>query len=467
MSSLAKRAATLSRALARLIGWTFAALLVAIAIWFAANRFFDAPPSALHDPFLVSPNDRIPDAENIATGLLGLTAPPKSDILVYGAKIKALYASNAPYAQITELAQGAGTLQPTIKAGQANCWLDPDWTQFEGCLPFQQAPEVLAANRELLERLNSLYGLKKYVALEIYSFSDPFLTLLRLSVAEVQLALRRGEHEAAYRKWRDLLTFVKRRNRGTDTWVGKAIGLVAMGMTLPALESLLMANPNTARVHASELYELLRPEGVAAYDPDGIVRAEFAMLREALEYLPPNAWEQDRLHWLAFYFGQKNRILNRYASLAPKYAAALRLPWFESRKQMDLLRQDHLYPSDGEFLLDPFGSLFITNYMNGQLKAREMVRQMHIVDGRLRLATLLVRYINERIPDPQVPHFLASAGPELRNPFSGEPMRWDPKDRKIYFPDPEEKCIVDAWFRLPNLSQPARLGPSTVNTGAC
>jgi len=429
---------------------------------------FDAPATALRDPFLVSPDDQVSDSKNIAVGVLGLNAPPRSDIFEYGARIKALYTSNAPYSLIRELEEGPGTLQPTVQGGQLTCWLDPDWTVFKGCLPFDQASTVLAANKELLDRFKSLYGVERYVGLDVpYSNSQTIFTLLRLSVAEIQLALRSGEHESAYRKWRDLMRFVKRRNRGTDTWVGKAIGLVAMGMTLPVLESLLMANPDTAKLHASELYELLRPEGIAAYDPNGIVRAEFALLRHSLENLPSDAWQQDRLGWLIHYLGQKNRILNRYASFAPEYAATLRLPWSEQRKQMVQLREKYVYPPDGDFVLDPIGSIFSVIYIDGELKAREMVHQMYVVDGRFRLATLLVRQINERVGDSGIDYFLAAAPPELRDPFFGRSMRWDPKERKIYFTDPDEKCTIDAWFRVPNLNRPPHLSPSTVNTNAC
>jgi len=233
------------------------------------------------------------------------------------------------------------------------------------------------------------------------------------------------------------------------------------------LESLLMANPDTAKLHASELYELLRPEGIAAYDPNGIVRAEFALLRHSLENLPSDAWQQDRLGWLIHYLGQKNRILNRYASFAPEYAATLRLPWSEQRKQMVQLREKYVYPPDGDFVLDPIGSIFSVIYIDGELKAREMVHQMYVVDGRFRLATLLVRQINERVGDSGIDYFLAAAPPELRDPFFGRSMRWDPKERKIYFTDPDEKCTIDAWFRVPNLNRPPHLSPSTVNTNAC
>jgi hypothetical protein len=96
-----------------------------------------------------------------------------------------------------------------------------------------------------------------------------------------------------------------------------------------------------------------------------------------------------------------------------------------------------------------------------------MIRQMHYLDGKLRLATLVVRKINEGVGDTEMAQFLAKAGPELEDPFLGRPMRWDPKDRKIYMTDPDERCLVMAWFRLPAPRGAPRSSGSAVSTNAC
>jgi len=457
------RALALVSAAAKVVAWLFVGLIILLAIWFAANRLLDEPPH----PDRLSTSDHVPDTRNVAVGILGLTAPEGSDFVSYGAQVKALYMNQGPWSQIQDMVKGPNALRPSVGSDQTICWLDPDQPTWKGCLPFDQAPMVLEQNRGLLERLKALHRLDGFSGFFNY-YNDAYFVLLRLSVAEMHLTLRKRDYEAAYRKWRDQYLFVKSNLRGPDVWVGKAIGLVAHGMTLPFLESLLLASPEIATAHQPELLELLRPEGMEAFNPDGIARAEYWLLSKSLESLPEDTpLGTDRLHWLAFHLGQPNRILNRYSAFAPEYAAALRLPWAEMERESGRLREKYLYPSAGGFLIDPFGSLYLASFIDSQLGIREMPRQMHITDGRLRLATLVVRVINERISDNDIPRFLASVGPHLQDPFTGAPMRWDPKDRKIYFPDPSDKCIVGAFFRVPALDRQKRASSATVNASAC
>jgi hypothetical protein len=456
------------RGVAKAFGWLLLGLATLVLIWFAVNRLLDAAPSPAQEALSRAIDPLNDDSKNVAVAILGLTAPKGADFIQHGLRVKALYAANAPNADIQNMMRGSQALRPTVEGNQVNCWLDPDWTAFKDCLPFDRAPAVLEENGELLRRYKALYELPRYAAADTY-YNDAYFILVRLALAEIHVDLRKGKHESAYRKWQQQFQFAKRNLRGTDTWVGKAIGLVAMGMTLPVLDSLLMTSPNLAKTHAAELTMMLRPEGIAAFDPDGIVRAEFHLLKKALEHRPIQipGYGVDRIHWLAFHFGQKNRILNRYAVFASEYSAALRLPWIEMETELARMREKHFEPTPQELLLDPFGSLLFAEFIDGQLKGREMVRQMHITDGRLRLATLLVRLLDENVRDHDLPRFLASANRGLFDPFSGTPARWDPKDRKIYFVDPTDKCTVVAWFRVRDANRTRAPLSSVVNQNGC
>jgi hypothetical protein len=446
------RVARFLRSLAKITVWSLAACVAAVLAWFAANRLLDESPDPRRETFLAAREDQIPDDQNAAVGILGLTAPRGSDFVQYGVRIKALYVDNGPWDQIRDMLTGPNTLQPTVESGEVTCWLDPDGAALKGCLPFDQALTVLEQNRELLERYRALFRLRRYVNVN-NPFNRASLVVARLSVAEMQLDLRRGNRDAAYRKWRDQMLFVRRNLRGPDTWVGKAVGLVVLGMTLPVLEDLLLANPKVAKEHAAELMEILRPEGIEAFNPEGIVRAEFSTLDKFLASREAaNRWPAEGLDWLALQFGQKNRMLNRSFAFAREYAPALRLPWEQVDAEFDRLRKSHVASIDWGFALDPFGTLFLENYIEGQLKARVMLHQMHFTDGRLRLATLLVRILHENVRDPDIPRFLESVGSGFRDPFSAAPMQWDAKNRQLYFPDPKERCSI-IYMRVPTLSQ--------------
>ena len=456
------------RLLVRAFSWLAAGILAIVVVWYAANRLLD-PPLHAAARALDAAQDRIPDDRNAAVGVLGLTAPSGADFMAYGAKVKALYVANAPHDQIVKLLQGPRTLQPTVESGQVTCWLDPDWPlALEGCLPFGKAAEVLEANRELLARLRRTYALGAYARTDAY-FNQAYLTLIKLSIADMQLDLRQGAHETAYRKWREQFGFVRASVGSTDNWLGRAVGLVAMGMTLPVLENLVHADPGIAKRHAAELYELVRPDGIAAFSPEGIVRGEYALLAHILSHLKEEkkSSPDHRLHWLVERLGQKNRILNRYAGFAPEYVRAMLLPYKNLQGEYDRLREKYHEPEAWDLAIDPIGSVFSAVHIDSQLKIRAMVQQMHYLDGRLRLTTLALRQMNENVRDAEMTRFLADAGPGLGDPFSGQPMQWDPKDRKIYMVDPDERCLVMAWFRLPASRGAPRPSPSPVSTNAC
>lgn len=459
---------TIVRFGARATLWSLMAFLALVSVWFCINRLLDAPPSAQQLALSVPPEGATQERRNIAVGILGLTAPMGSDFIEYGAEIKHLYDDSRRHqSQIETMMRGPKALRPTIDGFDINCWLEPDWPVFKGCLPFERAAAVIADNEQLLNRYRKLYDLEHYSAQDVY-YNDAYLTVTRLVIADIQVDLRSGRPEAAYQKWKRQLRFVRANLRGPDTWVGKAISLVAVGMTLPVLDDLLLADPQIARTHAAELADLLRSEDIAASNPHGLVRAEFHLLQKTFEHPPFRHPEYgtDKLHWLVYHLGQKNRVLNRYAAFAVEYEAAMRLPW--SAMQAEFLRLRERYSDvDGvDMLLDPFGTIFAVYYIESELKAAQFIRQMLVVDERLRLGTLLARLINENVPDANIPRFLASDR-SLLDPFTGLPASWDPKDRKIYFLDPSEKCSIQSWFRVRDSRGSHERLPSIINTNAC
>ncbi len=125
-------------------------------------------------------------------------------------------------------------------------------------MPFARAPEVLKRNRELLERYKLVQKLPANFNTRFWQ--SILINMTYLSVAEMRLDMHAGNYEVAYVKWRDQFRFARAYLRGRDTWIGKMIGLVIVGLSLPMLEDLLVKNPQLARAHANELLEVLRPE---------------------------------------------------------------------------------------------------------------------------------------------------------------------------------------------------------------
>jgi hypothetical protein len=101
-----------------------------------------------------------------------------------------------------------------------------------------------------------------------------------------------------------------------------------------------------------------------------------------------------------------------------------------------------------DFVIDPFGSLLFVRSIYWQNKLTSLLRQVHISDGKLRLATLVVRAAHDEVKDTDIPAFLAKTAPELYDPFSNKPMQWDAKNGRIYFLSGDDKCSITP-FRVP------------------
>jgi len=433
---------------ARVLAWAVGCLFALALLWLAANRLLDERPDPRRDVFL-RPGSWVPDAENLAVGIAGLGAPSGADFMAFGAEVRKLYEARATWPDIQRKIHGPGELKLSVKGAQIECWVDPDWDGWSGfkeCLSFDQAPKVLAQNRELLERYKALYRLNRNAG---FGFLDrELITLTRLAVAEMRLDMKRGRHEAAYAKWRDHFRFARNHLHGQGTWVSRAVGMVDLGLAFPVIEDLLVMRPSLTRIHSAELREVLHPEGVGLIDPEGVARAEYLQLERFFEtpYTESEGF-QDTFEWLAWKLGQRNRTLNRYLAYSIDYTEVLRRPWAELPGALSSLHDRYASPGWRD-LIDPFGYALLRLSTDWQRKPPEMLRQTYILDGRLRLATLVVRIARERIKDEGIPAFLENAAPELVDPFSNRPMRWDAKNGRIYFISSDDGCDISP-FRVP------------------
>jgi hypothetical protein len=428
---------------------TLAGLFCLILVWFIANRTLDQAPDRARPSHVLAPQDRIPDSRNIAAGILGLSAPPGTDFVQHGAKVMALYRI-ASWDEVQAMLKGPTSLRPTIESTDISCWLALDLPAHKGCLPFEQAPVVLKQNSELLDRYHALADLDALQAEDNY-YNSSYFAAVKLAIADVYLDMRAKNYEPAYQKWRSQFSYARRALRGFDTWVGKTIQLVVFGYNFSVFEDLIVNNPDLARVHRDELLQLLTPQGIASFNTDGLVRAEYSIMERAFNRPnPAPSRSEDLMYWLAYHLGQKNRIVNKFASFDRDYGGAMRLPWPDMQRQLGVLREKYISSVDNwDFFIDPFGSLFVAVYVAGHVKTGEMVKQMHISEGRLRLGTLLIQLINANVSDADIPRFLSNAAPVLTDPFSGKPMSWDSKTRRIYFSDPDEKCSI-TYVRVPD-----------------
>jgi len=219
-------------------------------------------------------------------------------------------------------------------------------------------------------------------------------------------------------------------------------------LSFSVVEDLLVNQPSLARNHFDELHDLLRPEGIEMVNPAGIGRAEYLNLERFLRtpYVKNPAYE-DRLEWLAWTLAQPNHASNRYLAFLLDSTKAMRRPWPDLPQEFAKMSAQH-HSFGWRDAIDPFGWILVISATYWQRKPPEMLRQIYISDGKLRLATLVVLMIRDRAKDADIPAYLVNAAPELYDPFSNKPMQWDAKNGRIYFSTGDDKCSITP-FRVP------------------
>ena len=392
-------------------------LLILLAGWIAFICLYDEPLDPGFNEFYFSNQRSIPDDQNAVIGLLGLSAPAGADFLKHGRAVAQNW---------QELVRGGGSiafpgkLESTVRQLELDCWLYPaDRFKDSHCASETRLAALLKENAELLARYRKVYRLPHFSGVPI---TDPLLLdLNKLIVAEIQLDLRKRRTKQAYEKWRDNHRFLVRALAADATWIDKAIIRVSHALSLHVLDELLRTAPRIASEHHAELLELLRPLELSEHNLRGAVRAEYLLL-DSLYGTPET---------LKFWV-HPNFVRNRFYRFAQNYLEACGNP-NRLNERIEALRQKHILEWNLDYLSDPLNALLARMLLDGQVSAGVLVEGMYLKMAYTRLLALKVRILKARIPDSQIAAFLQKVDANLRNPLTGEPMRWNSEKRVIYF----------------------------------
>ncbi len=451
----------------RFLLWSFSLFVLLVASWYTANRLLDQAPYKGPIDFLISEEDIVPDEQNIAVGLLGLSAPSDSNFIKFGSKVASLY-QDANFSQITRTREARDTLELTVDHEDVFCWTYYYGVNHPDCLPLDSAEKVLEENRLMLDRLRSLYTLEHHSNLYRYLYKD-LSTINRLISAEIYLHLQRGEPDLAYEKWWKHISFSRKMLAGSGEWLDKTNSYLMLSFTLPLLEAIISAEPSLAIDKRTELLTLLNTEDTTFINLDSVVRADYAFLKSLLKS-PPDKDSKDAystLIWFTYHFGQKQRILNRFVIFAEKYDKALRLPWDQAVIEIDRLKDTSQRTSAWDWILDPYGTIFLERFLKGNFLMNEFLIRLHAAKGKLRLASLYIKIISSELSDDEIPEFMRSLGPDYFDPLTNMPMQWDKSKRLIYLPHQDGGCGVYESFIIPKDRSPIMLSIARYDNQLC
>jgi hypothetical protein len=375
----------------------------------------------------------IPDEQNAAIGLFGLYAPAGADVMAHGKRVQQISARSQAWNEAFQQSEKPGSLDFKYTA-EIECWLvanGGERVESKECASPERLATILRDNTHLA-RYKEIQKLP-YADLGAYK-AQAVIGVNKLLHAEILLDVEQGRTEEAYQKWRDNFAFIGSLQAANGTWMMTAVGLIYEGFSYSALDGMLRGAPQLIEAHYDELSALLKPGSLARYNLPAIMRAEEKMA----QLLPSSDMHWATSLWLPFH--RPNYHTNRQFEFAQAFLRVAdgnpaNLPMRATSSLAELSRVD-------------FGSIDYTNAINsvssrlfiaGQVKASELLLNMHGKNAQQRLYTLRLQIAKEKIPDAEIASFLAASPVGLHNPFDGKPMQWDGAKRTLSFSIPGKR----------------------------
>lgn len=377
------------------------------------------------EEFLHARHKIAPYNQDAAIGVMGLLAPPGVDVFDHGRFVAALNRENLSVDETRKRRAATGEVAFVLDRAELDCWVSPKFVVVTGnsaCASQERLTNLLLENGTLLSRYRQLFSLPHFSTFT--SDGGLLLYLNWLVFAEIELDQKRGRTERAYLNWRANHRFLLKAIAGEGAWVEKAILSAALGGSLSTAESLLHAAPELLKDHHAELIDMFTLKGIAEWNMEGTIRSEL-VLREAV-------FQPDRRLSMLHPNFVRNRLLHFSRDLLSAFSE------FHGNTLLRKLRDVKEAHGRKNALADeraryPIGTLILRDFFVPQLMPTEMVGSMLHQIGRMRLLVLRVAIERDKIPMNAVPEFLKATQTHLRDPFSGEPMRWSSEHRVIWF----------------------------------
>jgi len=288
-------------------------------------------------------------------------------------------------------------------------------------------------NAELLGRYEQLHLLSRYSEPLTYGFYSPMpkfsptRSIQQLHHLRVATQARHGSLNGALIWLRDDMAFWRLVAQNSRTVISKIISFAVLSTDLRFAAELGAAYPLTNQELAL-IQEILRPfdKGISygeAFRGEALF-GHFEM--EISKSRTMTRWSPERLVF------KHNAISNRLFTYNSEFARQAELTpqqYAEERKRQATKKSDPfkmgisaLYNSTGEIL-----ALIAIPNMSGYIE------QGHNLEGLRRLALLKVLAHAENVSPERMQTFLDTRA-DLGNPYTGKPMTWDPKGKRISFP---------------------------------
>lgn len=446
------RISSFMRLLGRILLWLVLGLLgllvVAVAALWLANR---------HDEPLRPEVARLlhfapPTAQAMQTNgyfiLLGLNAPTGEDARAAGQRFFAMQMKGYDhYRETGGVVSFVREAYPhaNISLGPLRCPPEADDCHAHHV---QHAPDIraaLATHAHVVARYLSLIDAPAYeevplpyIGLDLPYYQD---VVAASELVGMQAALQMHEGRPA-----DALQLLQRNTRihqrmmaGSRTLIGAMIALAMEMRQQRLIASMLRHHPALARDHLPVLQGTLTqtPHDLSPMF-EGELRWTLAVMANLRpDMIGPADLLRDSKLWLAMqrplfrlsYLPHAS--MNQTWRIRQDWLRLAQLPAHELEAQAAKLEE----MAQQEFAWPPPLRNFIGHVLGEMVHATWLpyIERVHDVQGHQRLVRLQMAALRERVPAAQMPAWLADQPPELRDPYTRQPMGWDAATQALVF----------------------------------
>lgn len=261
--------------------------------------------------------------------------------------------------------------------------------------------------------------------------ASTFIALADIKAAQTILVQRNGNSNEALKEWARFMDFYSKISRMRTDPVEKAVYMLSFAGQERVLEEMLYNDPHLAVQHFDLIKRVLKPEGVSKF------RGQTMLM---------DAWaEYDLYMYYKVYsasFGPVTDIRNKFYECFSRIDKLAELPpkVFFSQESRDF-RCDNFqtYPIFESLFLtrgNPIGNFIYGMGYGGIFSSQKLVKNMHVIDARMRMTLLAVEILHKKIGQNKVVDYIQNVPVELQNPLTEGPFGWDENGQYLWFFDP-------------------------------
>jgi len=303
-------------------------------------------------------------------------------------------------------------------------------------------------NAELLRRYEQISSLTRFTEPLEYGFYSPFphfaptrssqqLLFLRLAVKAGQ-----GDLIGALTGVRDDMAFWRLVARDSKTLISKIISFAALNTDLRFAAELgssrILTPPEIALVK-----EILRPLGKGEVSISDTFKGEALYSHYGMELTTWNTLARWNPVRLVFKRNATSNRIHAYNSEFARQAALMPQQYAEEQELIAARKAADSFKIGLAGLYNPTGEI-LAQIAIPQLSA--YIEKGHNAEGLRRLAFLKVLAHAEEVSPQRMQAFLDAHAADLGDPYTGKPMKWEAKTRRIYFPTLSGEGSVELYL---------------------